>query len=229
MTVGEWDEAAAVFHDAYERDGLGSDDITHIVFARLVALRGDLDATRQLLDAGLGRFRDSEDPQDLCAVRLIDALQAAAIGDDAGALDHAQAAAGYERDLGVRAESIRWAWPLAARSARNVGDGATEQKLLDGLDQHPLGKLPLVLRAERDLVRARLTAQSDDVEAARLFDQAIEAYRKIRRRSTSPTHCSTMPGSLGRTAIEPAQRQPSPKLRASPIDWAPSHSPDGPR
>ncbi len=179
LTVGEWDEAAAVFHDAYERDGLGSDDITHIVFARLVALRGDLDATRQLLDAGLGRFRDSEDPQDLCAVRLIDALQAAAIGDDAGALDHAQAAAGYERDLGVRAESIRWAWPLAARSARNVGDGATEQKLLDGLDQHPLGKLPLVLRAERDLVRARLTAQSDDVEAARLFDQAIEAYRKI--------------------------------------------------
>lgn len=51
--------------------------------------------------------------------------------------------------------------------------------MLDGLDQHPLGKLPLVLRAERNLVRARLTAQSDDIEAARLFDQAIEAYRKI--------------------------------------------------
>ena len=179
LTVGDWDEAAKVLRTGYERDGLGSGDITHVVFARLVALRGDVDATQQLLDAGLDRFRESEDPQDLSAAQLIDALQASAIGDDAAALAHAHAPVAFERELGIGAETVRWAWPLAARSAHNIGDRATEQKLLDGLDQHPVGKLPLVLRAERDLVRARLTAGSDDIGAARLFERAVEAYRKI--------------------------------------------------
>jgi tetratricopeptide (TPR) repeat protein len=179
LTVGDWDEAAAVFRTAYERDGLGSDDITHLVFARLVALRGDVDATRQLLETELDRFRASEDPQDLSAVQLIEALQEAALGNDDAALEQAQTSAAWERELGIRAESVRWAWALAARSAHNVGDRVTEQKLLDGLDQHSVGRLPLVLRAERDLVRARLTAGSDDDESARLFERAIEAYRKI--------------------------------------------------
>ena len=179
LTVGDWDEAATALQAGYDRDGLDSADITQVVFARLVALRGDNAATRQFLDEGLDRFRESEDPQDLSAVLLIDALLSAAIGDDAAALEHAQASAGYERELGIRAESVRWAWPLAARSAHNLGDRVTEQRMLDELNKHPVGKLPLMLRAERDLVRARLTAESDAAEAARLFERAIEAYRKI--------------------------------------------------
>ena len=179
LTVGEWDEALSVLRAGNERDGLGSDDITQVILARALALRGDVGATRQLLDTGLDRFRDSEDLQDSSGVLLIEALMAAATGDDAAALEHGRAAADYGRELGFGAETIRWSWVLAARSAHNVGDLAAEQKLLDDLDQHPVGKLPMVLRAERDLVRARLTTGSDDQLAARLFEQAIEAYRKI--------------------------------------------------
>jgi class 3 adenylate cyclase len=179
MTVGEWDEVAAVLQDGYDRDGLDSADITHLLFVRLAALRGHVDAAQELLDTGLDRFRSSEDPQDLSAIDLLEALHAAATGDHFAALEHAQASAGYEIALGVRAETVRWAWALAARSAHNVGDTATQQKLLDDLDRHPIGKLPLVLRAERDLIRARLTAGSDDAQAARLFELAIEAHRRI--------------------------------------------------
>jgi tetratricopeptide (TPR) repeat protein len=179
LTIGNWDEAATVLQAGYERDGLDSGDIAQVVFARLVAMRGDIDATQHLLETGLDRFRASEDPQDLSAVRLIEALLAAATGDDGAALEHAQAVTDFERELGIRAETVRWAWALAARSAHNVGDRAVEQKLVDALDQHPVGKLPLVLRAERDLIHARLAAGSDEREAARLFQRAIEAYRKI--------------------------------------------------
>jgi tetratricopeptide (TPR) repeat protein len=179
LTIGEWEEALSVLRGGNERDGLGTEDITQLVLARALALRGDIGATRQLLDTGLDRFRASEDPQDLSAVQLIEGLMAAATGDDAAALEHARAAADYERELGFGAESVRWAWVLAARSAHNVGDVAAEQKLLDALDQHPVGRLPLVLRAERDLVRARLTSGADDQVAAQLFERAIEAHRKI--------------------------------------------------
>ena len=179
MTVGDWDEAGAVLQAGFDRDGLGSGDITAVSFIRLVALRGDVESARELLETALERFRASEDPQDLSAIRLIDALLAAALGDDVAALEHALAAAAYERELGIRADSVRWAWTVAARSAHNVGDRAAEQKLLDGLDQHPVGKLPLVLRAERDLIRARLTAGSDNPAAAPLFERALDAFRKI--------------------------------------------------
>ncbi len=179
FTLGDWDEAATILQDARERDGLDSNDITQVNYARLVALRGDAEATSQLLSTGLDRFRASEDPQDLSAIRLIEGLLAATTGDHAAALELAQAAAGYERELGINAEPVRWAWALAARSAYNVGDAAVQQQLLDGLDGHPVGKLPLVLRAERDLIRARLTAGADEAAAASLFEQAIEAYRKI--------------------------------------------------
>ena len=179
LTLGDWDEAATVLQAAYDRDGLDSGDQTHVLLARLVAMRGDVDATRQLLDTGLDRFRSSEDPQDLSNIELIEAQLAAALGDHAVALEHAQASTAYEDALGIRAEPVRWAWALAARSAHNVGDTAAERDLLAGLDRHPIGKLPPVLRAERDLVRARLTAGSDEDAAAQLFERAIEAYRRI--------------------------------------------------
>ena len=179
FTTGDWDEAATVLHDAHEREGMDSGDMTQVQRARLAGLRGEVEATRELLDTGLDRYRASEDPQDRSAIALVEAQLAAAIGDDAAALDRARAAADYESDLGIRAESVRWAWALAARSAYNLGDSAAQLKLLEGLDRYPIGKLPLVLRAERDLVRARLAAGTDDAEAARLFERAVDAFRKI--------------------------------------------------
>jgi class 3 adenylate cyclase/tetratricopeptide (TPR) repeat protein len=179
FALGDWDEASTILQAGYERDGLDSTDITHVLFARLAAMRGDVEAARQLLDTEFDRFRSSEDPQDLSAVELIEAFVATAMGDDAAALEHALVAAAYGSALGIRAETVRWAWALAARSAHNLGDTVAQQGVLDELDRHPVGKLPLLLRAERDLVRARLTTGSDDDAVALLFERAVEAYRRI--------------------------------------------------
>ena len=62
----------------------------------------------------------------------------------------------------------RWAWPLAARCAHELGDTAAVRDLLDLLDSHQSGHLAPMLRAERDLVRARLAPASFTAAIARL-------------------------------------------------------------
>ena len=89
------------------------------------------------------------------------------------------AVVGHVNSLGISAETVRWGWSVAARAAHSLGDSAALAKLVDILDEHPMGKLPLVLRAERDLVRAQLAARSDTSEAAALFDRALAAFRRI--------------------------------------------------
>jgi class 3 adenylate cyclase len=179
LMLGEWDEAAALLESGFERDGLDSGQMAHVNFVRLSAMRGDVAFAEKLIGSGFDRFQASEDPQDLAAVRHVEALLAAAKGDHVAALANAQAAAGYAETLGINSEPVRWAWALAARSAHNVRDRAAQQTLLEQLDQHPTGKQPLMLRAEGDLVRAHLAVGVDDTEAARLFQRAIDAHRKI--------------------------------------------------
>jgi len=179
LTTGDWDEAAAVLTSAQDRDGLEDGNMTQIALAKLLALRGDDEAIRHLLATGFERFRTSEDPQDQSSVSLIEAFLADSMADQATALDRAQNVVAYERQLGIRAETVRWGWALAARNAQSLGDDAALQNLLGLLDSHPVGKLPLVLRAERDLARAGLAAGDRDEDAAALFDRAVAAFRRI--------------------------------------------------
>ena len=55
---------------------------------------------------------------------------------------------------------------------------ATTGKLLALLDDCPPGHLPPILRAERDLVRARLTASDREQAAAASFAAAISSLRE---------------------------------------------------
>jgi len=60
--------------------------------------------------------------------------------------------------LGISAEDQRWAWPLAARAAHELRDLTVGRELLSLLDSYQPGQLAPMLRAERDLARARLAA-----------------------------------------------------------------------
>jgi class 3 adenylate cyclase/tetratricopeptide (TPR) repeat protein len=172
FTTGQWDEADAVLTEAITADGLDDHDYVLAHRAMLAGLRGDHAAARQLLDQ-VSRMRGSEDPQDLAMVSVCEAVAATAAGRPADALEHAQDALAHADVLGLPANSCRWAWPLAARAASALGEQGTVEKLLAMLDAAPIGQVPPILRAERDLARARLDP------SASAFHGPIAALRRI--------------------------------------------------
>ena len=99
----------------------------------LAALRGDTLAAEASL-AGLGDLRATEDLQDQALVAVAEAFTAAARRQPAAALRHARAALGHVGALGISAEFLRWAWPLAARAAHDLADTAATRDLLALLD-----------------------------------------------------------------------------------------------
>jgi class 3 adenylate cyclase len=183
LELGEWDSAEAELTQACDSDGLA--DIESLVCHQgwLTALRGDAAAAETMLDA-LSDFKASEDPQDKAQVSVAEALTAAARGRQADVLRRARAALAQAGALGISAETTRWAWSLAARAAHELGDTAAVRELLALLDAHQPGHLAPMLRAERDLARARLAAADGDPAAKEAFASAITG---LRERST-PYH-----------------------------------------
>jgi hypothetical protein len=108
---------------------------------------------------------------------VAEAFTAAARGQPAAALRHARAVLDHVAALGISAEVLRWAWPLAARAAHDLADPATTGDLIALLDGYQLGQLDPMQRAERDLARARLAAADPDAGPA--FAAAISALREL--------------------------------------------------
>ncbi|MGH3203621.1 MAG: ATP-binding protein [Streptosporangiaceae bacterium] len=184
LQLGDWDAAEAECAQAVSSYGLA--DIEHLAVQRgwLAALRGDADSAETML-AALSDVRASEDPQDQSMVSLPDAFNAAARGQPEIALRRARDTLAHAEVLGISGESQRWAWPLAARAAHDLGDNAAVGDLIALLDSHQPGHLAPMLRAERDLARARLAARNGDGDqAAASFLAAITG---LRERST-PYH-----------------------------------------
>ena len=116
-------------------------------------------------------------------VSLVEGFTAAARRQPRPALGHARAALAHAGALGISHEDLRWAWPLAARAADDLRDTAATSELLTLLDEHQPGHLAPMLRAERDLARARLAdarLADDDggQDAAVAFAAAISTLRE---------------------------------------------------
>ncbi len=129
-------------------------------------------------------MRDSEDPQDRVTVALADAFVAAARNELPDALRHVRTVLAEAPSLGIGTFPVQWAWPLAARSAHDLGDIDTVVELLAVLDAHPVGHIPSILRAERLLVRARLAVLDNNEDA----DGALAAAVAALRQGPSPYH-----------------------------------------
>jgi tetratricopeptide (TPR) repeat protein len=180
LLTGEWDEAEKILRYAVEDEGLSDDTLSsaHVVTyaAILPALRGDV-AAADAAAAGLVAMRSSEDPQDLAAAAVVDALRAAARNEPAEVLRHSRAAIAHAPALGVSHECMLWAWPLAARTAHELGDTTVLLELLSALDGYPVGHVPPLLRAERSLARARFRAVAGDSQTDPAFASAITELR----------------------------------------------------
>jgi hypothetical protein len=176
ITIGDWDAAEAELTQAIDSEGLADDERLAPVQGWLAALRGDA-ATAETVLAGLPDLRASEQPQDQAALGLVQAFTAAARRQPRDALRHARATLAHADALGISSECLRWAWPLAARAAHELRDATATSELLALLDATQPGHLAGMLRAERDLARARLTAADSGPDAA-AFTAAIAGLRQ---------------------------------------------------
>ena len=177
LMVGDWDAADRELLQAVDSDGLAV--IEHIGCYRgwLAALRGDVGTAEAML-AGLRDVRGNEDAQTKAEISLAEAFIAAAHRQPDEALRHAQNVVALRDALGISHECIRWAWPLAARAAHELGDIATTGELLALLDSYQPGYLAPVLQAERGLSRARLADRDDGQSAGAAFASAIVSLRQ---------------------------------------------------
>jgi class 3 adenylate cyclase/predicted ATPase len=177
INLGDWDAAEAELIQAMDSDGLA--DIDYLVCERgwLAALRGDI-ATAGTILAGVQSLRASEAPQDHTILLLTEAFTAAAGNQRQDALRHARAILAYAGSLGISHGDSLWAWPLAVRAAHELDDNTATRELLSQLDSYQPGHVAPLLRAERDLARARLAASEGDQTAAAAFAVAITHLRE---------------------------------------------------
>ncbi len=177
VDLGDWDAAEAELIYAMDSDGLA--DIEYLACDRgwLAALRGDAVTAATFL-AGLQDLRASEAPQDRTQIGMVEAFAADAQGQPENALRHARGTLAYAPALGMSYGDVLWAWPLAARVAHQLGDDTAARELLSLIDTYQPGHVAPLLRAERDLSRARLAAGDGDQAAASAFAAAITSLRE---------------------------------------------------
>jgi class 3 adenylate cyclase len=176
--LGDWDTAEAELTRGAEADGLAGDQFFACYRGWLAALRGDVAVAATLL-AGLPGLRASDSLQDQAGINISEAFTMDARGRPKDALRLARATLAHAGTLGINHNYPRWAWPLAARAAHDLHDTAATRELLVLLDACQPGSLAPMLRAERDLVRARLAADDGDPAAAASFAAAAAGLREL--------------------------------------------------
>jgi hypothetical protein len=178
LMLGDWDTAETELTQAADADGLADIEYLAVYRGWLAALRGDA-ATAETMLADLPDQRASEDPQDKAAISTVEAFTMDARGRPPDALRLARGILAHVGALEISHEFLRWAWPLAARAAHDLHDTAATRELLALLDAYHPGYLAPMLRAERDLVRARLAAGNSDPAAAASFAAAVGSLREL--------------------------------------------------
>ena len=180
--LGDWDAAEAELTRAADADGLADHEFFACARAWLAALRGDAGTAQAMLMA-LPDLRASEDPQEKALISLVEAFTAAARRQPQDALRYARAALAHARafggPLGMSTDQVLWGWPLAARTAYDLGEADTISELLTMLDSCLPGHLPPMLKAERALVRARVFTHEGDPAAAASLAAAVRGLREL--------------------------------------------------
>jgi hypothetical protein len=123
-------------------------------------------------------LRGSESPQDQMTLGLVESFTAASRGEPEHALRHAHAVLALAPTLGIGNGELAWVWALASRAAYELGDTAEIRELLALLDSSQPGHVIPLLRAERDLARARLADHDQDEAAPAAFVSAIAGLRE---------------------------------------------------
>jgi tetratricopeptide (TPR) repeat protein len=178
MDLGDWDAAEEELTQAIASGELADHEDIVRLRAELAALRGDA-ATAETMFEGLADRNASEEVQRQAGISYVRAIIAAARGQLEDVLQHARGALVHADAIGIGKLAVEWA--LAARAAFEVRDMAATRELLALLDSQPSGPAVSLLRAERDLARARLAGHDGDPAAGAAFAAAISSFRELGR------------------------------------------------
>ena len=178
LLLGDWDTADKELAQAIDSDGLADIDILACEKSWLAALRGDATTAGTMLEP-LDDMRASEAPDEKARISLAEAFTAAARRQPANALSQALAVLAGAGASGLTDDYMCWAWALAARAAHELGDTAAASELIALLGSYQPGLLAPMLRAERDLARARLAASDGDQLATASFATALSELREL--------------------------------------------------
>ena len=177
LLLGDWDTAERELSQAVASGELAGIDYLPCYLGWLAALRGDADTAATMLEA-LRDLQASEDPQDQAKISVAEAFAADARHQPGNALRHARDTLSHVGALGISHECPCWAWPLAARAAHDLGDTTALGELLALLDSYQPGYLAPMLRAERELARARLADHNGDAAVTASFATAVATLRE---------------------------------------------------
>lgn len=173
LELGQWDEAVDLLRHGVESDGFGEPVAGMLVHAS--ALRGDLTGANAYLaepSAGLENLQ-TRATADLVAGSVM------AASDPERGLAHARKVLEASGRIGVRHDTVRWAWPVAARLAADLGHVEVLDELIAFIDAQQPGHLPPQLRAERELADARRADLEGEAGAAGAYGDAVAALRRL--------------------------------------------------
>jgi class 3 adenylate cyclase/tetratricopeptide (TPR) repeat protein len=176
LLLGDWDAAADVLAEGSEVDGLDDSLSLAVDVAWLSAMRGDPDPADSLL-AGRRAMPAPEEVAVQSQLEVLAAFSAAARRQWTDALQLARS--GLSRGPTINGENLPWAWALAARAAYQLHDSVATRDLLGLIENHLPGQLAPMLRAERELVQARLAACEEPLDSQDRFATAIAMLRSL--------------------------------------------------
>jgi predicted ATPase/class 3 adenylate cyclase len=171
LSLGEWDEALAMFAELPIDEWAGSRQafsVAPLLLATVLGHRGALDELQHYLQ----RFEEmggSGDEQERSAYRSGLARYLLAGGNHAEALVAAEEALASHVHFGFGAEQIKEAFAAACEAAHGLGDHAKLGELVGMVDSLPPGATNLFLRAQSARYRAHLARAASPAEADELF------------------------------------------------------------
>ncbi|MEJ7708063.1 MAG: tetratricopeptide repeat protein [Nocardioidaceae bacterium] len=142
LLTGHWDEAEDVHHTGVTADALSEEPDLALAAMLLRLFRGDNAGVIELLPTLQQAAAETEETWALAFMATAQVVAAAAEGNWADVLTHAERSLSYTDALGLAIESTRWPWPIAADAALALGDGAEVARLLAWLDEYPIGPHP---------------------------------------------------------------------------------------
>ena len=164
LMLGEWDAAEAGARQAIDADGLTDIEYLTCHGGLLAALRGDA-GTAQDLPGGLDRHAGQRRSPRESLIGTLEAFTAAARRQQRDALRHARRVLAHADVLGISNDDLRWAWPLAARSACELNDAAARASCLPCSTPIRPGDLPPCCEPNGTWSAARLAARDGDPNA----------------------------------------------------------------
>jgi hypothetical protein len=186
---------AGLARDCYTRHG----DLRAVfmVHGLLYGLRGDTVAA-QLSVAALDDMRASEDPQDICGVRLPEAFIAVARRKPEEALRCARSVLSFADTLGMTQDVMQWAWPLAARlAAPDAGTGEAFAAAVRGLREN--GTPYHLAHGLLDYAQF-LAGAGDQPAAAEAIAEANDIARRLRCQPLLDRSASLLPSGTAAAA-----------------------------